>query len=70
MAKHGLTISSMAKVVGISYQSMWSKLHGKNEFTLSEAKKIVKYFNSLGEDHTVEGIFFNSAQEETGRVAK
>ncbi len=58
MAKYGLTIKSMAKIAGMSYQAMFNKLHGKTEFTLTEAQKIVNYFNSQGETHSVESLFF------------
>lgn len=58
MAKYGLTIKDIAEIIGISYQAMFNKLHGKTEFTLTEAKKIVSYFNSQGESHSVETLFF------------
>lgn len=58
MAKYDLTIKDMADVVGISYQAMQNKLHGRSDFTLTEAKKIVRFFNAKGENHTVEDIFF------------
>lgn len=60
MAKYGLTIRGMADILGISYQAMLNKLHGKSDFTLTEAKKIVRFFNAQGESHTVEDIFFAS----------
>jgi|GEM_PF-1808002 len=58
MAKYGLTIKGMAEIAGLSYQAMFNKLHGKTEFTLTEAIKIVSYFNSQGECHSVETLFF------------
>ncbi|HHV42748.1 MAG TPA: hypothetical protein GXX72_07915 [Clostridiaceae bacterium] len=57
MAKYGLTIMDMAKIVGLSYNSMQLKLSGKTEFTLLEAFKIVHYFNGKGENHTIEDMF-------------
>ena len=57
MAKYGLTVADMAKVVGISRNSMSAKIDGKIDFRLTEAKRILAYFNSRGERHTVESLF-------------
>ena len=57
MAKYGLTVADMAKVVGISRNSMSAKIEGKIDFRLTEAKRILTYFNSKGESHTVESLF-------------
>ena len=40
MAKRGLTRTSIAKRLGISPRTLYSKLAGDTDFTLSEANKI------------------------------
>lgn len=57
MAKHGITVRKMAAIVGISANSMSAKLNGKVDFTLTEARKIINHFKSLGEKHTIESLF-------------
>lgn len=58
MAKYGLTVADMAKELGVSHATMSNKLNGKTDFTLTEAKQIVRFFNSKGENHTLESMFF------------
>ena len=60
IAKYGLTIADLAKELDLSVASTANKINGKVDFTLSEARKIVKFFNAKGETHTVESIFFNT----------
>ena len=57
MAKYRVTIAQLAEVVGISANSMSAKLNGKVDFTLSEIRKILAFFNAKGENHTVETLF-------------
>jgi len=65
MAKYGLTVADMARVMGLSHTSMSNKLNGKVDFTLTEAKKIVRFFNAKGESHTIESIFLAHETVET-----
>lgn len=58
MVKYDLTVEKSANIVGISTTSMSNKLNGKVEFLLSEAKKLLDYFNARGNDFTVEYLFF------------
>ena len=44
MAKNKVTKTTIAKAVGISTRSLYSKLNGKTDFTLSEADKIHSIF--------------------------
>lgn len=60
MAKHGMTVAEMANVVGISKNSMSKKINGKSDFSLTEIRKILAFFNSLGDAHTVESLFDNA----------
>lgn len=45
MGRRGLTISGLANHMGLSYNSVSFKLHGKRDFTLTEIEKIAKLFN-------------------------
>lgn len=44
MAKNKVTKTIVAKAIGISTRSLYSKLNGKTDFTLSEADKIHSIF--------------------------
>lgn len=44
MAKRGLTRTSVAKRIGISSRTLYSKLMGNTDFTLSEANAIHSAF--------------------------
>lgn len=57
MAKYGLTVADMAKEMGMSHVTMSNKLNGKVDFSLTEAMRIVRFFNSKGENHTLESMF-------------
>lgn len=41
----GVNQSDVANFLKISLNTYWSKENGKTEFTISEAKKLAKYFN-------------------------
>lgn len=58
MRKYGITIVDMATVVGVSVGTMSHKLTGKTEFTLTEARRILKHINAHGESHTIESLFY------------
>ena len=58
MAKHGLTIADMAQLMDMAPSTLSNKIHGKSDFTLTQARRAVKIINSLGEDHTLESMFF------------
>ena len=58
MAKRNLTRTAVAKQIGISTRTFYSKLIGETEFTLSEAKAIR---NTFFPDMPLEALF---AQEE------
>jgi len=62
MRKYGLTVADMAGVLGVSAVTMSNKLNGRTDFTLTEARKIVKYLNDLGETHTIESLFTRKMQ--------
>ena len=59
-ARHGLDTIDLAKVLGISRQSMCHRIKGHVALSLCEAKKLVDYFNSLGSNVTVDGLFFDN----------
>ena len=45
MARNNITIKELAKVIGLSTNSVSFKLNGKRQFTLSEIEKIALLFN-------------------------
>ncbi len=59
MAEYGLSVGDMAEIIGVSYNTMIHKLHGRHEFTLGEASKAIEYFNSTGDDCRIDDIFFS-----------
>lgn len=44
MARNGLSARDLSVAVGVSYDTMLSKLNGKRDFKLSEMKTIQKLF--------------------------
>lgn len=58
-ARHSLTTQDLANVLGLSRQAMTNRIIGHKELDLIEAKKIVDYFNALGSNVTVDGLFFD-----------
>jgi DNA-binding XRE family transcriptional regulator len=60
MAKHGLDVADLAKVMGISRTSASNKLNEHVDFSLVEARKVVDFFNERGEKLTVDSLFFDS----------
>ncbi len=61
MAKHGITIGEMARRMSMSPSTLSSKIHGKSDFTLTEARRAIEIINALGERHTIESMFFAQA---------
>lgn len=51
--------SEVAKYLGVSPNTYWSKENGKTEFTISEAKKLAEYFGV-----SVMELFFNNPDNE------
>jgi DNA-binding XRE family transcriptional regulator len=58
MAKHGMTKGDISKIINVSYRNTLNKLNGKTLFDIVEASKIVSALNELGENITIERIFF------------
>ncbi len=44
MAKHGDTQRALAKILGITYSSVWRRLTGQKEWTISEVDKICEHY--------------------------
>lgn len=44
MAKREITKRKLASVLGVTFKTLSSRLHGKSSFTLAEAKKIHETF--------------------------
>lgn len=62
IVRHGENITSFSKKIGISKQSLSSKINGETEFKLSEIKKIMEFFNSLGSKMDFYYLFCPSVQ--------
>ena len=54
MARKNMTITELANVTGIRYQTLSEKLRGNYGFTVAEAKKIKE---ALGVDISLEDLF-------------
>ncbi len=59
-ARHGKTTQDVADLLGISRQAMTSRIIGKVDLRLKEAKKIVDYFNQLGSRTSVDDLFYRN----------
>jgi hypothetical protein len=58
--KYLLSDSDFAKITGDKcYQTFKSKLNGKSEFTGSDKVNIYLYFKNLGEDVSIQSLFFD-----------
>ena len=44
MGKHGDTQRALAKILGITYSSVWRRLNGQKEWTISEVDKICAHY--------------------------
>ena len=61
MWMHDFTIAAAAQGIGISERSMYNKLQGETEFTVSEAVKLARLLH-LNKDKRDE-IFFGDGKE-------
>jgi len=60
MAKRRLTQTSVAKEIGISSRTLYSKLSGKTDFTLSEANAIhAAFFQDMDKE-----VLFSRAEQD------
>ena len=59
MAKHGMTKGDISKIIGVSYRNTLKKINGETLFNIVEASKIVLALNEMGEDTTIEHLFFS-----------
>lgn len=57
MAKYGLSQANIATISGISEVSINKKFSKGQEFKITHAYKILKYFRDKGEDVTFEELF-------------
>jgi putative transcriptional regulator len=53
MAEHGITNQKLAKILGVTNDTVGFKINGKSQFTLEQAKKIADYFGK-----SIDEIFF------------
>jgi transcriptional regulator with XRE-family HTH domain len=65
----GYTIEEFADKLGISGASFSNKLNGKTEFTLSEVKYILDFFESKGINYNFEYLFFGNKVVKTVMTA-
>lgn len=53
----GIKLSKIAEVLGLSKPTIWSRLHGKSEFTVREANMLKDFLRLTTEEATE--IFFS-----------
>lgn len=58
MIRHGITVGDLAKITGWSYPPTLDKIHMRSYFSFADMLKIKQYFKSLGENLTVDEIFY------------
>ena len=59
MAKHGLNQERMGEKIGSTYQTFGRKLNCISEFTYDDMIAIYRYFSGLGEEITMDRLFFD-----------
>lgn len=59
LLKYDLGFDGFAAILNKSTSSITKKLNNKVDFTRSECFETVKYFNDLGENVTVQRLFFD-----------
>lgn len=65
IAKHGTDLKSFAPAIGMTYTSLYYKMHGMTDWTLTEIKTVKK---ELGlSDRALFRIFFNDGTKEEGK---
>lgn len=57
MKRHGFTYNTLSKALELSENSLWRKINGMNEFTLSEIRTIIKELQLNNDKMNV--IFFS-----------
>ena len=58
MAKHGYTQEKLSEVIGNTPLTLSRKINSQSEFTWDDMIKIKEHFEDLGENVTVEDLFF------------
>ncbi len=58
MAKHGLTQDKISVVIGNTALTFSRKINSQSEFTWADMINIKEFFEDLGENVTVEDLFF------------
>lgn len=64
----GLTKEDIAKILGLNSVTVYRKINGESEFTLSELRTLKRIFGLSNDD--VDRIFFNDELTETQDVSK
>ena len=64
MAKRGITRTSIARAIGISTRTLYSKMAGSTDFTLSEANKIhAMFFRDMDKEALLAPADVGTAQD-------
>lgn len=61
LAKHGMNRQHVAEIIHRSYRQTIKKLSKQAPFDIEEARNIVVFFRGLGDNVSVESIFFDEA---------
>ena len=59
MARHGVSRADISKTISVTYRNTLKKINGETRFDIIEAGRITKVFKDLGEDVTIDYIFFS-----------
>lgn len=65
MARHGLTVETLAPALGMSVRVLTGRLSGRTDWSFSEILAVVENFNSLAgsNEYTISGLFFPQEQD-------
>lgn len=66
--ERGISITFLAKKIGISREGFYKKMNGTTEYKVSEVSKIKKILNLTDKD--IDEIFFDKNSELNSRISK
>ncbi len=54
MVRHSVSVGDVARELGVTTRTVYSKLNGHQDWTLGEAFKVVTLLNSKGGNYTID----------------
>lgn len=70
MAKHGLTVETLAPELGMSVRVLTGRLSGRTDWKLSEMVKLLRKLKSLGGEYTIAATYFLQERNPSQRAKR